>query len=102
MISLRAVLAPALFAAALLGACSQEVSLVTNATRTAELQVEGMTCTGCEGTISSTVLALDGIEACQASFDQHRVVVTYKPALTNETKIAEAIQSVGYEVKQKP
>ncbi|MCY2960075.1 MAG: cation transporter [Planctomycetota bacterium] len=97
MIPLRVVIAPAVLVAAALAACSK-VPVVTYATRTVEIPVEGMTCTGCEGTIGSTVLALKGVDACQASFEKKLVKVTYEPAFTDEAHIAEAIRSVGYEV----
>ncbi len=97
MLPLRFVLAPALFVAAGFTACS-EVPGVTYATRTAEIAVGGMTCTGCEGTIGSTVLALNGVERCEASFEKSKVLVTYKPAFTDEAQIAAAIRSAGYDV----
>lgn len=100
MIPLRFVIAPALFVAAGIAACSKAPG-VTYATRTVEIPVEGMTCTGCEGTIGSTVLALEGVEACSASFEKKTVSVTYTAALTDEAKIAEAIRSVGYETPAK-
>jgi len=96
VIPLRFVIAPLLFVAAGVAACSK-VPGVTYATRTVEIPVEGMTCTGCEGTIGSALLALPGVEACQASFEKKSVSVTYTVALTDEAKIAEAIRSTGYE-----
>ncbi len=100
MLPLRFVIAPALFVAAGFAACSQAPG-VTYATRTAEIAVGGMTCTGCEGAIGSTVLALNGVERCEASFEKSQVLVTYKPALTDEGQIAAAIRSVGYDVPPK-
>lgn len=100
MFPLRFVLAPALFVAAGFAACS-EVPGVTYATRTVEIPVGGMTCTGCEGTIGSTVLALKGVDTCTASFEKGRVQVTYKPAFTDEAQIAAAIRSAGYDVPPK-
>ncbi len=99
MIPLRFVIAPALFVAAALAACSK-AEVTTTATRSVEIQVEGMTCTGCEGAIGSTVLALEGVESCKASFETSKVLVAYKPALADEAKIAAAIRSVGYKVPE--
>jgi len=100
MIPLRSVLASALFLTAGFAACS-EAPVVANATRSIEIPVGGMTCTGCEGAIGSTVLALEGVEKCEASFERAKVLVTYKVALTDEARIAEAIRSVGYDVPPK-
>lgn len=100
MLPLRFLLAPALFVAAGFAACSK-VPGVTSATRTAEIQVGGMTCTGCESTIGTAVLALKGVEACKADFAKARVTVTYEPAFTDEAKIAEAIRAAGYEIPPK-
>lgn len=102
---LRVVIAPVLFvaagsAAAHLAACSKDEG-VAHATRSVEMPVEGMTCTGCENTIGSAVLALKGVQACQASFEKSLVAVTYEPTLTDEAAIADAIRAAGYTIPAK-
>lgn len=97
MIPLRFVFAPALFVAGGLAACG-EVPGVTYATRTAELTVTGMTCASCEGTIGTQVGALKGVDRCEAEFATGKVVVTYKPAFTDEAAIAARIRTAGYEI----
>jgi len=98
MIPLRFLILPSLFLAGGVAACSRTGDVVTQATRSVEFAVEGMTCTGCEGAIGTAVQALEGIESCQASFETSKVVVVYKPALTDEAKIADAIRAAGYTI----
>ena len=86
----------AFLAASAVAACSREPAVV--ATRTVEIPVGGMTCTGCESTIGSAVRALPGVDACAASFAKARVEVTYEPARIDEARIAGAIRAAGYEI----
>ncbi len=101
MIPLRFLVLPSLFLVGGVAACTRAEEVETTATRSAEFAVEGMTCTGCEGAIGTAVQALEGIESCQASFATGQVVVVYKPALTDEAKIADAIRAAGYTIPAK-
>lgn len=101
MIPLRFLIPPSLFLAVGLAACSRTEDVATMAARSAEFTVEGMTCTGCEGTIATAVKDLEGIETCQASFETGKVVVVYAPARTDEARIAAAIRAAGYTIRSK-
>ena len=67
-------------------------------TVSANLVVEGMTCTGCENTIKSNVADLDGVSEVIASHSENSAVVMYNPELTDTTAIKEKIIASGYTV----
>lgn len=71
------------------------------------LNVEGMTCTGCENTISNAVRQMVGIVDVNAEYTTGRVEVTFDTTLVDISSISQAINEKGYtikghEVKPKP
>lgn len=62
------------------------------------IQVEGMSCAGCEGLIEHEVSKLQGIQSVQASFKNRNVSVEHNSLATDE-EILEAIESLGYKAK---
>lgn len=63
-----------------------------------ELQVEGMTCTGCEKTIEANVMKLDGIESIKADHTAGTAVLSYDKANTNIEDVKKVIADKGYTV----
>lgn len=61
-------------------------------------QVEGMTCTSCEEHVMHAVNKLDGIISVFASYENADAVVKFDKSKVSEEKVAEAIQTTGYEV----
>jgi sulfite exporter TauE/SafE/copper chaperone CopZ len=66
------------------------------------LQIEGMTCTGCELRIENTLKKLDGIQNVKAIFSSSNVYVTYDMNLISLDKIINSIEQLDYRVKNKP
>ena len=62
------------------------------------LNVHGMTCGGCENAVKRAVSMIDGVSTVTASHQDHRVTVDYDPAKTDRARIAQAIETAGYEV----
>ena len=62
------------------------------------LDVKGMTCEGCEGTIVSYVTKVDGVISSKASHVKESVIVKYDESKTNIDAIMETISKVGYKV----
>lgn len=58
--------------------------------------VEGMTCSGCERTVSRVVGNLEGVRSSQASLKDATVSVEYDPEKTGIDQIRSAVHSVGY------
>jgi copper chaperone CopZ len=65
-----------------------------------EVSIGGMTCTGCEQTIQSSVGKLDGIKSIKASHTAANALIEYYPSLVDSLKIKEAITGSGYTVKK--
>ena len=65
-----------------------------------EVSIGGMTCTGCEQTVQSSVAKLDGITSVKASFTTGNAVIEYIPGQVDSLKIKEAISKSGYTVKK--
>ena len=66
-----------------------------NMTRT--LNVEGMSCAGCEQTVVDSLSELDGVEG--ASADNETGVVAVEGEASDET-VRTAIEEAGYEVEE--
>ena len=62
------------------------------------LNIEGMTCTGCETRIENTLKKLDGIEKVVAKFSPSTVEVSYMKNIVNEQQIIDKIESLDYKV----
>ena len=65
--------------------------------------VEGMTCAGCERTISRVVGNINGVIYSKANLSSSSVDVEYDPSKVDIDKIKNAVNSVGYKfVGQNP
>lgn len=58
--------------------------------------VEGMTCEGCERTVSRVVGNLEGVTASKADRKSSTVSVEFDPSKVNVAKIKDAVNGVGY------
>ncbi len=67
---------------------------------TVTLNVEGMTCTGCENTIKTKVGAIDGVAEVEASHVDGIVKVQLPAGEVSKEDIKAAIVAAGYTVKE--
>ena len=58
--------------------------------------VEGMTCSGCERTVSKVVGNIEGVTSSKAELSSSTVTVEYDPSKVSIDKIKEAVNRVGY------
>lgn len=65
-----------------------------------EVSIGGMTCTGCEQTITKRVTDLEGVKSVKASFTSGTALVEYFPEVTDTAEIKNAITGSGYIVKK--
>ncbi len=63
------------------------------------LNVEGMTCGGCENSVNAGVESLEGIASVESSHEEGWTKVKYDKALTSVEDIEAKITDTGYEVK---
>ncbi len=63
------------------------------------LEVEGMTCDGCENAIKAGVESLDGIDVVESSFEEGWTKVKFDQSLTSVEDIEGKITDTGYVVQ---
>ena len=93
-------------AAALLFACNSQTKSAETKVESVNpewievvLNVEGMTCDGCENAIKAGVESLDGIDVVESSFEEGWTKVKYDKSTTTIAEIEGKITDTGYEVK---
>lgn len=62
-----------------------------------EVNVMGMTCAACSGSVERALLQLKGVESAVVALLQNRAVVVYHPDLVTEFDITEAIDDAGFD-----
>jgi copper chaperone CopZ len=62
------------------------------------LQVEGMTCTGCEQRLGKALRRVDGVGEATADYRTGKVRVRFDPAVTDRAALAAQIDTAGYSV----
>jgi copper chaperone len=77
----------------------EEIVMNEASTVLVNMDVEGMTCGGCETTIKDGVSALNGIAEVKASYVDGKASVKVDTSITSLTDISNAIESKGYHVK---
>jgi len=65
-------------------------------TRTAHLDVTGMTCANCSGTVGDALESLDGVIEANANFATDEGSVEYDPDEVSLAEIYETIEDAGY------
>ena len=98
-----------LMAAVLLVGCNSTGKKTDDAAANAEaiaaewvevtLNVDGMTCEGCENAIKAGVESLDGVASVESSHEEAWTKVKYDKTLTSLEDIEGKITDTGYEVK---
>lgn len=67
--------------------------------------VEGMTCGGCEKSVTRTVLSVSSVADVKVDRTQNQAVVTWKPGLTAEAtqaasqEICSAVEGAGFDCR---
>jgi len=64
------------------------------------INVDGMTCEGCENAINAGVESLDGIASVESSHEEGWTKVKYDKAVTSAEDIEGKITDTGYTVKE--
>ncbi|MFD1599154.1 heavy metal translocating P-type ATPase [Halobellus rarus] len=66
-------------------------------TRTIHLDVRGMSCANCSGTVQDALGSLDGVESASVNFATDEASVTYDPDRVSLSEVYDAIESAGYD-----
>ncbi|OFX23891.1 MAG: hypothetical protein A2041_14785 [Bacteroidetes bacterium GWA2_31_9b] len=64
-----------------------------------EINIEGMTCTGCENAIQKTIDNFDGVYSSKADFKKGIAVFEFDSTKVDIIKVKDAINELGYKVK---
>lgn len=64
-----------------------------------DLEVKGMTCTGCSSGVEKAVREMTGVTSCDVNLAKETAKVMFDAAITTPKRIMERIQQMGYEVK---
>lgn len=65
-----------------------------------EITITGMSCTGCEETITKGALALEGVKEASASFKDGKAWITYVAGVVTPADITGSIEKAGYKVME--
>jgi len=87
---------PQQFSDAAIPAASSEES---QANKTVVVEMDGMTCGGCEPHINDTLKKLNGVVSAEASYENKNVKVVYNPKQIILEQIKKAIDEIGYKAK---
>lgn len=62
------------------------------------LQVDGMSCTGCERNVQFALSSLPGVNRVKADHRAKTVEVDFDPGQTTEDEVRRAVEDIGYTV----
>ncbi|KAH9325015.1 hypothetical protein KI387_005193, partial [Taxus chinensis] len=79
----------------LLGSSSSHEGALENL----EVNVIGMTCVACSGSVEKALLKVDGVFRASVALLQNKAEVTYDPSRVKEEDIKEAIEDIGFEAE---
>ena len=65
-----------------------------------ELNIDGMTCTGCENAIQKTINEFEGVYTSKADHVKGIALVELDSTKVDILKVKEAINELGYEAKE--
>src|SRR5699024_2323482 len=66
--------------------------------QTITLDIEGMTCTGCEATVENAASGVDGVLEADASYDTGKATIKFDQSKTTREAITAAINKTGFTV----
>lgn len=75
------------------------VETESQANKTVIIEVDGMSCAGCEPHINETLKALNGVASAEASYKNKNVKVVFNPKQITLEQIKKAIDEIGYKAK---
>jgi mercuric ion transport protein len=85
----------------LFASCNQAAKTESNnpeAINKIEISISGMSCTGCEETVTKGALSLEGVKEATASFKEGKAWITYEDGLVSPDQISASIEKTGYKV----
>ena len=75
---------------------SKEQPAVAHAAKV-QINIKGMTCTGCENAIKKTINEFDGVYTSESDFEKGTAIVKFDSTEVDISKVEQAINELGYE-----
>lgn len=69
-------------------------------TTTTTLHINGMTCSGCVGSVTRVLAALPGVEEVEVSLERKQAQVRHDPARVDSEAFRRAVEGAGFEVEK--
>ncbi|MCW9707528.1 mercuric transport protein MerTP [Fodinibius salsisoli] len=76
----------------------QVVYVQESQVQTITLDIEGMTCTGCEATVENAASNVDGVLEANVSYDTGKAIIKYDGSKVQQADIETAINKTGFTV----
>ncbi len=67
--------------------------------QTATLKIDGMSCTGCVGSVTRALKQLDGVADVNVTLQPPQATVTFDQQHVEISSLIAAVEDAGYEVK---
>ncbi|MGH2831117.1 MAG: heavy-metal-associated domain-containing protein [Actinomycetota bacterium] len=64
----------------------------------ATLKIDGMTCGGCEQSLTKALERLDGVQVLDASHQEGTVVIEFDAERVGNDQITDAVEEAGYDL----
>lgn len=71
-------------------------ALVSAATKTVTIRIEGMHCQNCAASVEKKLKATEGVQAVRVSFEKKEAWVKFDDQRTSVAKLREVINSTGF------
>ncbi len=65
-----------------------------------DIEIKGMTCTGCSSGIERTVGEMDGVRSCTVDLAKETAQVEFDTAVQTPQRILARIQAMGFEARR--
>jgi Cu+-exporting ATPase len=75
-------------------------SLKSNRVMKKSLKIEGMHCAGCANSVEEALSKLDGVKNASVNLATEKALVEFENGAVGSTILREAVQGVGYDIKQ--
>lgn len=67
--------------------------------RKVKLDIEGMTCTGCEYSVETALTKIAGVTNAEANYEGKSVEVAFDPEVAAVAQLVEAVNKTGFKAK---
>lgn len=65
---------------------------------TVQLNIQGMTCSGCVKNVTGMLQKVPGVSSVEVSLEQKRATVVYNPAQAKPAQLKAAVEDAGFDV----